>query len=115
VDASPCENIEQLRRTRTTQRFWQNNGVETIQNASWGNAETINTFAFDGLAEESWTSIGHQHIGSIIEQELFEFGVMTLVERKRPMGLIIFGDPLTFDPGVPTIVMPSFIQKLRKL
>lgn len=115
VDALKCENVEQLRKTRTTQLFWQNNGVHTIQTASWGDAESIMTYAFDGLAEDSWTSIGHQRVGNKMEQRLFKFGVMTLVEKKHPLGLIVFGAPLGFDPGVPVIVKPSFISKLRKL
>ncbi len=115
MDALKCENIEQLRKTRTTQLFWQNNGVNTIQTASWGDADSIMTYAFDGLAEDSWTSIGHQRNGNKIEQRLFRFGVETLVDRKHPRGLIVFGLPLDFDPGVPVIVKPSFISKLRKL
>ncbi len=115
VDGLTCENIEQLRKSRTTQRFWQNNGVATIQTASWGNAESVLTYAFDGLAENSWTAIGHQRVGNKAEQRLFKFAVRTLVERKHPIGLVVFGAPLTFDPGVPIIMMPSFISKLRKL
>ena len=114
VDARVCENIEQLRRSRTITRFWQNNGVFTIQSASWGNAESLR-FAFDGLAEESWTAIGHQRVGNHSEQRLFRYAVTKLVETKRPIGLIVFGAPLDFDPGVPVIVLPSFISKLRKL
>lgn len=115
VDGAVCENIEQLRRSRTIQRFWQNNGVDTIQTASWGNAESIRTYAFDGLAEDSWTAIGHQRIGNRCEQRLFKYGVSALVDKKKPYGLIVFGAPLDFDPGVPVIYKPSFISKLRKL
>lgn len=115
ADGLLCENIEQLRKTRTTQRFWQNNGVPTIQTASWGDAESVMTYAFDGLAEESWTAVGHQRIGSKAEQRLFRFALSTLVEKKRPIGLLVFGAPLDFDPGIPVIVKPSFISKLRKL
>ncbi len=115
VDGLKCENIEQLRKTRTTQLFWQNNGVNTIQTASWGDADSIKSYAFDGLAEDSWTSIGHQRVGNKMEQRLFRFGVKTLVEKKRPLGLIVFGAPLDFDPGVPVIIKPSFISRLRKL
>lgn len=115
VNGTVCENIEQLRRSRLIQRFWQNNGVHTIQTASWGDAESINSYAFDGLAENSWTAIGHQRIGNKSEQRLFKYGVTTLVEMKRPKGIIVFGAPLDFDPGVPVIIKPSFISKLRKL
>lgn len=115
VDGLMCENIEQLRKTRTTQRFWQNNGVPTIQTASWGDAESVLSYAFDGLADNSWTAIGHQRIGNKAEQRLFKFAVLTLVAKKHPLGLIVFGAPLDFDPGIPVIVMPSFISKLRKL
>lgn len=115
VDGSICENVEQRRRSLTIQSFWQNNGVATIQTASWGNAQSILSFAFDGLAENSWTAIGHQRIGSRSEQRLFRYGVHSLVEKKTPIGLLIFGAPLDFDPGVPVIIKPSFISKLRKL
>ena len=115
VDGSICENIEQIRRSRTIQRFWQNNGVNTIQTASWGDAESIRSYAFDGLAEDSWTAIGHQRIGNKCEQRLFRYGVSTLVEKKSPCGLIVFGAPLDFNPGVPVIYKPSFISKLRNL
>lgn len=115
VDGNICENIEQIRRSRTIQRFWQNNGVSTIQTASWGDAESIKSYAFDGLAEDSWTAIGHQRIGNKCEQRLFRYGVSALVEKKKPCGLIVFGAPLDFDPGVPVIYKPSFISKLRNL
>lgn len=115
VDGAVCENVEQLRRSRTIQRFWQNNGVDTIQTASWGDAESIRTYAFDGLAEDSWTAIGHQRVGNRCEQRLFKYAVSALVERKTPKGLIVFGAPLDFDPGVPVIIKPSFISKLRNL
>jgi hypothetical protein len=115
VDALVCENVEQLRRSRTIQRFWQNNGVNTIQTASWGDANSVINYAFDGLAEHSWTSIAHQRVGNKAEQRLFRFAVQTLVERKSPLGLVVFGAPLDFDPGVPVIVKPSFIPRLRKL
>lgn len=115
VDGAVCENVEELRRSRTIQCFWQNNGVPTIQTASWGDAESIRSYAFDGLAENSWTAVGHQRIGNRSEQRLFRYAVSALVESKRPHGLIVFGVPLDFDPGVPVITKPSFISKLRKL
>lgn len=115
VDGRVCENIEQERRSRVTQRFFQNNGVDMIQTASWADAESIETYAFDGLADDSWTAIGHQRIGNKCERRLFQYGVKRLVELKRPLGLLVFGLPLDFDPGVPVIVKKSFISKLRHL
>lgn len=115
VDGAVCENVEQLRRSRTIQRFWQNNGVSVIQTASWADAESVRTFAFDGLAEGSWTAIGHQRIGNASEQKLFRYAVETLVDKIKPTGLLVFGVALDFDPGVPVVVKPSHISKLRKL
>ena len=115
VDGLFCENLEQTRRNRLITCFWQHNNVKVIQCASWGNAETIKDFAFDGLAESSWTAIGHQRIGNRSEQRLFRYAVSALVEAKSPLGLLVFGAPLNFDPGVPVLVKPSFISKLRKL
>lgn len=115
ADGLICENVEQIRRTRTIQRFWQNNGVKVIQTASWADADSVTRYAFDGLAENSWTSVGHQRIGNKMEQKLYKYAIEALVERKRPVGLIVFGFPLDFDPGIPVVVKPSFIQKLRNL
>ncbi len=114
VDGKKCENIEQLRRNRTISSFWQH-FVPTIQSASWGDADSILTYAFDGLAEESWTSISHAAIGNNQEKRLFEFAIKTLVEKKRPIGLLVFGFPLHFDPGVPVKVFPCRINFLRSL
>lgn len=115
VDGRLCENLEQVRRNRTITRFWQDNGVPTVQSASWADAMSVDTFAFDGLAEDSWTAIGHQRVGGVAEQRLFRYAVSRLVERKRPLGLIVFGAKLDFDPGVPVKTYPSHISKLRKL
>lgn len=115
VDALVCENIEQLRKNRTTTLFWQTNGVPTIPCASWGDAHSINTYAFDGLPENSWIAIEHHRIGTKSEQRLFKYAIMKLIEKKHPIGLVIFGAKLEFDPGIPVKYFPSFISKLRKL
>ncbi len=114
ADGRFCENLEQLRRNRTITRFWQDNGIHVIQTASWGDANSLD-FAFDGLAEGSWTSIGHQRTGNQSEQQLFRYAVKKLIEDKRPKGLLIFGAPLGFDVPVEVKRYPSFISKLRKL
>lgn len=115
ADGLICENVEQIRRNRTITRFWQSNGVATIQSASWSDAESIETFAFDGLAENGWTAIGHHRKGSSDERKLYKYAINKLVERKHPYGLIVFGLPLDFDPGVQVCVYPSFISKLRNI
>lgn len=115
VDALICENIEQLRKNRTTTIFWQTNGVPTIPCASWGDASSVEEYAFDGLPEQSWIAIGHHRIGNQSEQRLYRYAVNKLVKKKDPIGLIVFGAKLDFDPGVPIKYYPSFISKLRKL
>lgn len=114
VDGKTCENIEQLRRNRTITSFWQY-FIPTIQSASWGDADSVLNFAFDGLAEGSWTSISHAAIGNKHEQQLFEFAVRHLVTTKRPLGLLVFGFPLNFDPGIQVRTFPCRINYLRNL
>lgn len=114
ADGLVCENIEQLRRNRITTLFWQTNGVRTIQTASWANASSLD-YAFDGLAEHSWTAIGHQRIGCHSEQRLFKYAIEKLIEIKHPKGLIIYGAPLDFEVNVEIRRFPSHIAKLRKL
>lgn len=116
ADGRLCENLEQIRRNRTITRFWQDNGVDVIPSVAWGDATSIDSYAFDGLPDEgSWFSIGHQRVGNKQEQRLFQYAIRNLVERKHPIGIIVFGEPLDFDPGVRVLRRPSFISKLRKL
>lgn len=115
VDGLVCENIEQLRRNRITTLFWQEEGLPTIPSASWGDSQSVETYAFDGLPHGSWIALGHQRIGNRSEQRLFKYAVTKLVEKKSPIGLIVFGAKLDFDPGVQVKYFPSFISKLRKL
>lgn len=88
-DGLVCENIEQLRRNRTLTRFWQDNGVPTIQSVSWGNADSLG-YAFDGLASNSWTALGHQRVGNRSEQRLYRYALEKFIEEKQPIGLIVF-------------------------
>lgn len=115
VDALVCENIEQLRKNRTTTLFWQTHGVPTIPCASWGDAASVNDYAFDGLPKHSWIAFGHQRIGNKCEQRLFEYAVKVLIATKKPIGLVVFGAKLDFDPGLTVKYYPSFITKLRNL
>lgn len=116
VDGRVCENVEQIRRNRTITRFWQNNDVNVIPSAAWGDANSVDSYAFDGLPDNgSWFSISHQRTGNKGEQRLFRYAVTKLVERKHPIGLVVFGEPLDFNPGVTVLRRPSFISKLRRL
>lgn len=114
VDGLICENIEQLRKNRVTTIYWQSNGVPTIQTASWGNADSLE-YAFDGLAPNSITAIGNTRLGDSNEQKLREYAIKTLVKKKSPTILVVVGWKLGFDPGVPVVIYPAHIQKLRNL
>lgn len=114
ADGLPCQNLQQLWKNRVTTLFWQTRGVQTIQSASWGGANS-ETYCFDGLAEYSITAISHLRIGSRGEQILYRYMVRQLVERKHPSKLVVFGYELDFDPGVPVITVPGHVQHLRQL
>lgn len=115
ADGSVCENIEQLRRNRVITRFAQNHGLQIIQSISWGDAQSVNTYSFDGLAHGSWSAVSHQKIGNKSERSLFKYAITSFVKRFSPIGLIVIGFPLDFEIDVPVKLIPSHIERLRKL
>ena len=90
-------------------------GIKVIPSAGWASVGSFE-YCFDGLPENSVISIGHVVEGkSMAERKLFRLGVEELVLRKHPVGLVVYGAPLHFDPGVAVVYIKGEIQKLRAL
>lgn len=114
LDARRCDQVAAIRLNRITTLFLQMNGVQTIQTATYGNANSL-SFCFDGLAEGCPTVVENNlTLSDPSRIKLQRLAIKRLVEQKHPSILLVVGFPLTFDPGVPVKVYESRIQKLRR-
>lgn len=115
VDMPRAINIWNVYRNRWVTSFWQSHSINAIPSASWGNADSFD-YCFDGLPKNSIIAIGHTAIGKDKSyKRLFRMGVETLIERKQPTKLLIYGLPLDFNPNIEVVYYESIIQRLRKL
>lgn len=114
VDQPRAVNVWNVYRNRWVSSYWQKEGIRLVPSASWGNVDSFD-FCFDGLPENSTIAIGHVAIGRDMDARiLFRLGVKTLIERKHPTRLVVYGAPLDFDPGVEVVFYEGFLQKLRR-
>ena len=115
LDVDKMANMWNVYRNRKLSNFWASQGIKVIPSASWGNANSL-AYCFDGLPEKSIISIGHIAIGKDRqEKRLYRFALETLVEKKSPTGLLVYGSPLDFDPGVKVYYRKDRIMQLREL
>ena len=114
VDQPRAINVWNLYRNRWISSYWQKEGVIVLPFSSWGRVDSFD-YCFDGLPENSTIAVGHIAIGQDKDaRTLFRLGVETLIERKNPTRLVVYGAPLDFDPGVDVVYYEGFLQKLRR-
>lgn len=115
VDRPRAINVWNVYRNRWVTSFWQGNGVNAIPSASWGNVDSFK-YCFDGLPERSVIAVDHICVGKDRAYRiLYRKGIEELIERKHPTKLLIYGEPLDFNPSVDVIYIESHIHKLRQL
>ena len=115
VDQPRAINVTNVYRNRWVSCFWTSKGIKVIPSASWGSVDSFD-YCFDGLPENSVISIGHVVEGKEkTYNQLYRLGVEELVRRKQPTKLVVYGAPLSFDPGVEVVQVNGVIQKLRQL
>lgn len=114
VDApTPFINKQNIYRSRFAAAYWQLCGLNVIQTASWGDANSLK-YSFEGLAENSVTAvcgIGHDFCKSA--KTLWLYAIKTLVDTIYPSKLIVYGgqkDSLP-DLGIPVQYIEDFITK----
>ena len=110
---TPFINKQNLYRSRFAAAYWQRCGLNVIQTASWGDANSLK-YAFEGLAENSVTAvcgIGHDFCRSA--QELWKHAVFKLIELKKPSRLIIYGGKREAIPdfGLPVQYLEDYITR----
>lgn len=113
LDAKRCEAVEAVRLNRYTTLGLQLRGIPTIQCHSIVSARFYDV-AHDGLAPNSPVVIGNRL--TIHDEELLylqQLGIEELIRRKSPTVLIVVGNRLAFNPGIPVVYYKSRIQKLR--
>lgn len=113
LDAKRCEVVEAIRLNRVSTLALQLQGVPTIQCHSLVSARFYD-ISHDGLAPNCPVVIGNRL--TIHDEELLylqRMGIEELMRRKTPTVLIVVGNELTFDPGIPVVYFKTRIQKLR--
>lgn len=113
MDGYRCEAVEAVRLNRITTLNLQTSGVPTIQTVSL-TCPKFYDIAYAGLAPNA--PVAFENICSLRDKTknlLFRKGIEELLLRKSPSILIVVGEKLNFDPGVPVVYYKSRIQKLR--
>jgi hypothetical protein len=113
LDAKRCEAIEAVRLNRYATLGLQLHGIPTIQCHSISSCRFYD-FIHDGLAPNCPVAIGNRltlHDPDILR--LQRLGIEELIKRKSPTVLIVVGNYLDFDPGIPVVYYKSRIQKFR--
>lgn len=113
VDMPPFINKQNVYRSRFAAAHWQICGLNVIQTASWGDANSLK-YCFEGLAEHSVTAvcgIGHDHCPQA--RHLWQYGLKELVAKKSPTKLIVYGGKQDSIPelGIPVVYIEDFITK----
>lgn len=113
LDARKCEAVEAIRLNRYATLGLQLRGIPTIQCHALCSARFYD-IAHDGLAPNCPVAIGNRltiHNPELLR--LQRMGIEELIKRKSPTVLIVVGNRLGFDPGLPVVYYKSRIQKIR--
>lgn len=116
TDMPRAVNVWNIYRNRWVSSYWQSQGIKVIPSASWGSVDSFE-YCFDGLPENSVIAIGHSTAGKDKSfKRLYRMGVETLIEKKRPTKLMVYGSPLDFNVNTDIVYQEGFIiKKLRRL
>lgn len=113
LDAKRCEAVKAVRLNRYSTLGLQMRGIPTIQCHALSSCRFYD-FIHDGLAPNCPVAIGNRL--TIRDTDLLllqRLGIEELIKRKSPTVLVVVGNRLTFDPGIPVVYYKSRIQKLR--
>ena len=116
TDMPRAVNVWNIYRNRWVSSYWQSQGIKVIPSASWGSVDSFE-YCFDGLPENSVIAIGHSTAGKDKSfKRLYRMGVETLIEKKRPTKLMVYGSPLDFNVNTDIVYQEGFVvKKLRRL
>jgi|GEM_PF-2532668 len=113
IDGSRCEAVEAIRMNRVATLAMQSQGIPTIPTVSFTSARYFD-IAYDGLPSNCPIAFGNMCVLKDPNlARLYRMGVEQLIGRKNPTVLVVVGNRLNFDPGIPVVYYKSRIQKLR--
>ena len=113
VDGPVFMNMQNVFRSRFAAAYWQLLGLNVIQTASWGDANSFR-YCFEGLAEHSVTAVcGIGHDYCLKAKLLWQYAVQRLIEEKSPTKLIVYGGEKKKLPdlGIPVFYFEDYITK----
>lgn len=107
-------NVANIAKCRYVGCKLQELGYRVIPSVSWGNIDSL-AYCLLGIPNNSNIAINHSTIGRSKEERFItRLAIEKLVKEKTPKHLLVYGYPLSFDPGVPVTYYKSRIQKLRE-
>lgn len=111
--AIPISLMNMIKNRYMTCAF-QQHGLTAIPTFSFGHP-ALEPYWYDGIPENSQVAICNIIIGKTqTERELRQYAIEGLVRRKRPTTLIVYGRPLTFDPGVEVRFYEGKLSQIKK-
>lgn len=90
VDGTKAQNIWNIFRNRLLDHYMQENGIDLIPTAVWGNQETLN-WCFDGLPKNATIAVGA--FGSTKgDTYYFIHGFERMVKKLKPKTIVVYGE-----------------------
>lgn len=84
-------------RSRLVGQYFQRMGLTVIPTVSWSDSSSFE-FCFSGLPQKSTLSISTVGVrNSEQKTRLWKLGVKEMINRTRPVQLLIYGDPIEYD------------------
>ncbi len=115
IDMPKAQQIWNCWRNRAMAYWMQNNGLNVIPNACWGDEESLN-WAFDGLPSDSVLALTTQGCMQKTDyrKQILVNGIHELIRQKHPIKIVIYG---TFPNSwlerfsVPIDILPTFSKE----
>ena len=112
-DAIPISLMNMIKNRYMTCAF-QKYGLNAIPTFSFGHP-ALEPYWYDGIPEYSQVAICNVIIGKTqTERDLRQYAIEGLVRQKHPTMLIVYGRPLTFDPGVEVRFYEGKLSQIKK-
>ena len=113
IEAIPISIMNLIKNRYMTCGF-QQQGLTAIPTFSFG-YPALEKYWYDGIPEESQVAVCNIIIGKTrAERELRQYAIEGLVRRKHPTTLIVYGRPLTFDPGVEVRFLEGKLSQIKR-
>lgn len=100
LDAPKATQIYNTYRNRWVGAFWQHHGITVVPTLCWGEPSTWD-FCFAGIQPGgvvSCSTVTARRTDHLME--IFQVGFLAMLERVRPSGVLLYGDP-SIVPHIP--------------